>query len=100
MLQPRIESDPAAGALYAPIQPAPYVFPILPEDELETPPLPREHPPWVKDALSVSQRTRALLARIKPAVVRILTFWDHTVRSVAIAGRRVCIDASGSYRVE
>ncbi len=99
MLQ-RIEADPVSGALYAPVQPAAYIYPILPEDELETPPLPREHPPWVKDAVSVSQRTRALLARLKPAIVRVLGFWDHAIRSITIGSRHVTIDASGSYRLE
>ncbi|MDQ2872632.1 MAG: hypothetical protein M3R35_05845 [Candidatus Eremiobacteraeota bacterium] len=99
MLQ-RVDADPLSGSLYAPVQPAGYIYPILPEDELETPPLPREHPPWVKDALSVSQRTRALLARIKPVIVRVLGFWDHTVRSITIGTRRVTIDTSGSYKLE
>ncbi|HEY8313991.1 MAG TPA: hypothetical protein VIG51_07425 [Candidatus Baltobacteraceae bacterium] len=100
MLEPRIDAEPSSAALYAPVMPAPYVFPILPEDELETPPLPREHPHWVKDALSVSQRTRALLSRIKPIVVRVLTFWDHAVRSMTIGNQRISVDPSGSYRVE
>ena len=76
------------------------ILALLPDDELETPPLPREHPKWVQDALAVSYRMRRLIAGARPAIVRVLTFWDHHVRSIAISGRRLTIDASGSYRVE
>jgi hypothetical protein len=69
------------------------------QPEMETT-LPRDHPKWVKDALSVSQRAKDLVTRLKPVVVRILTFWDHRVRSACIGGARVSIDPSGSYRVE
>lgn len=98
---PRVEPD-AGTALLTPLPaaPAPLVYPLLPEDELETPPLPREHPPWVRDALAVSQRAKALIARLKPVVVRVLTFWDHRLRAVSVAGRRVSVDPAGSYRVE
>ena len=41
-----------------------------------------------------------LIARLRPVVVKILTFWDHRVRSAWIGGSRVCIDPSGSYRIE
>ena len=76
------------------------ILPLIPDDELETPPLPREHPRWVKDAIAVSQRARQLIARLKPIAVRVLTFWDHHVRSVTVAGRQLSIDVSGSYRIE
>lgn len=76
------------------------VLGLAPDDELETPLLPGEHPKWVRDALAASQRARTLLARIKPVVVRVLTFWDHHLRSTTISGRRLTIDVSGSYRVE
>ena len=95
----RVEPD-ANPAIYQPIAGSRAIFPLLPDDELETPPLPREHPKWVKDALAVSQRARALLGRIKPVVVRILTFWDHRVRSIPVGGRRLEVDVSGSYRLE
>lgn len=87
---PRI--DPLSGSL--PLVPA------LPEDELETPPLPREHPKWVKDALAVSARARAVIHKLRPVIVRVLTFWDHRLRSITIGGRELSIDASGSYRME
>ena len=99
MLRPRIDVE-TQPALYAPVAPAPYVFPIVPDDELETPMLPREHPPWVKDALSVSHRMNTLIARVKPVIVRVLGFWDHAVRTISVGGRRLSVDASGSYRVE
>jgi RNA polymerase sigma factor (sigma-70 family) len=63
------------------------------------PALPADHPAWARDALSVSQRARALLARIKPVVVRVIAFWEHRVKSITIGGRTLSVDASGSYRV-
>ncbi len=63
------------------------------------PALPADHPAWARDALSISQRARALLARIKPVVVRVIAFWEHRVKSIAIGGRTLSVDASGSYRV-
>ena len=98
---PRVESD--AGLLAYP-QPATAdilpILPLVPDDELETPPLPREHPKWVRDAVAISQRARLALTKLRPAIVRIMTFWDHGVRSIAVAGRRLDVDASGSYRLE
>lgn len=87
---PRI--DPLSGS--------PGILALLPDDELETPPLPREHPKWVKDALAISQRARHLLSRVAPLLVNVLTFWDHRRHSIVIAGRALTIDVSGSYRVD
>ncbi len=84
--------DPLAGSAG--------VLPFVPDEELETPALPREHPKWVKDAVAVSGRARALIARMKPAVLRVLAFWDHHVRAASVGGRRLRIDASGSYSVD
>ncbi len=70
------------------------------ESEAETSLLPRDHPKWARDAVTLSQRARELIARLRPVVVKILTFWDHRVRSAWIGGSRVCIDPSGSYRIE
>ena len=95
----RVDPD-TNPALYQPLAPSHAVLPLLPEDELETPPLPREHPRWVKDALAVSQRARQLIARLKPVVVRVLTFWDHHVRGMTVAGRELHVDISGSYRID
>lgn len=61
--------------------------------------LPSDHPAWQRDMLAVSARARALIAALKPIVVRALTFWDHHVREVAIGPRTLGLDASGSYRL-
>ena len=76
------------------------VLPLAPEDELETPPLPRDLPKWIKDAVAISHRARLLVARLRPLAVRVLTFWDHHVRGIALDSRRLSIDTSGSYRLE
>ena len=76
---------------------------IHPEPPLEPPAdagLPADHPEWQRDAVLVSARVRAVLASLRPLVVRVLCFWDHVVRSVALGGgRRLEIDPSGSYRL-
>ncbi len=95
----RIDPD-TSPVVYLPVVESRAILPLLPDDELETPPLPREHPKWVKDAMAVSQRARHLISRLKPVIVRVLTFWDHHVRGIAIAGRELSVDASGSYRLE
>jgi hypothetical protein len=80
-------------------QPEPIV-PAVAEAELETTPLPHDHPKWAKDTLTISQRARDIIARLKPVIVRILTFWDHRLRSISIGDKRVNVDPSGSYRVD
>lgn len=72
----------------------------IPDNEIETPALPHDLPPWARDAVAISQRARAMLARLKPVVLRVLSFWDHTARSALISGKRLSIDISGSYRVD
>jgi hypothetical protein len=69
-------------------------------DERDVTDLPREHPHWVRDAVALSRRARALVARLRPAVFRVLSFWDHRVRSIAVGDRRLRIDASGSYTID
>ncbi len=61
--------------------------------------LPRDHPAWQRDILSVSARARAVVAALRPVVVRVLTFWDHLVRSINVGTRRVEVDPSGCYRL-
>ena len=61
--------------------------------------LPRDHPAWQRDILSVSARARAVLAALRPVVVRALTFWDHVVRSASVCTRCLEIDPSGCYRL-
>lgn len=72
---------------------------VAPEDRTDVPALPRDLPPWARDAVAMSQRARDVATRLRPVVVRVLTFWDHRVRGAVIAGRRMHVDASGSYRV-
>jgi hypothetical protein len=76
------------------------VVPAIAQAELETTGLPNDHPTWVRDAIALSQRARDIVARLKPAVVRILTFWDHRLRCIVVGDRRVRIDASGCYRAD
>jgi hypothetical protein len=76
------------------------IVPIVAEGELETALQPHDQPRWVKDAVAVSQRAREIIANLRPAAVRVLCFWDHRIRSIAVAGRCVQVDPSGCYRVE
>lgn len=73
---------------------------VAPDPDLELPTLPRDLPPWARDAVAISQRAREILAALAPVVVRVLTFWDHRVRGAFVGGNRLSIDVSGSYRVE
>ena len=84
--------------------PQPIAVPGLASETVErgrelSPSLPRDHPAWQRDVLSVSARARQTLARLRPVVVQVLTFWDHVRRGVAVAGRTLEIDPSGSYRL-
>ncbi len=74
--------------------------PAVADADFDAPSLPHGHPEWIKDALSVSRRARTLIARLRPVVIRVLTFWDHRLRSIAVGSQRVAVDASGSYRLE
>ncbi|HEY4442142.1 MAG TPA: hypothetical protein VGN14_16910 [Candidatus Elarobacter sp.] len=56
-------------------------------------------PAWQRDVLSVSARVRAIVATLRPLVVRALTFWDHAARSIRIGARTLDVDPSGSYRL-
>jgi hypothetical protein len=77
----RVDPDPVPNAAPAVVAAALAVTPALPvalDPDIEIANnLPNDHPPWAKDALSLSQRARAILAHIKPIVIRVLTFWDH-----------------------
>jgi hypothetical protein len=76
------------------------VVPVVAETELETTLLPHDQPRWVKDAIAVSQRARELIASLRPVAVRVLSFWDHRIRSIVVGDRCVSVDASGCYRIE
>ena len=54
--------------------------------------LPRDHPAWQRDVLAVSSRVRAVLADLRPVVVRVLSFWDHLVRGIAVGERYIEVD--------
>ena len=100
MLRP-IESDEAQppSLLNAPsLGASEPVVAAMDASEFEDSLLPRDHPKWVKDTLTVSGRARALIARLKPLAVRIFGFWDHRIRNIAVGGLKVGVDASGSYR--
>jgi hypothetical protein len=86
-------ANPAAVALEQ-------IVPAVGESEQDTSLLPRDHPKWAKDAVTLSQRARELLARLRPVAVRILTFWDHRIRTAFVAGNRISVDPSGSYRID
>jgi hypothetical protein len=60
--------------------------------------LPSDHPAWMRDVVSISQRARALLVKLEPVAIRVIAFWEHRVRSIAIGNQTVSVDASGSYR--
>jgi hypothetical protein len=88
--------DPPAAALVPPASAATLGANI----SVDTPAsLPRDHPAWQRDVLAVSARVRAIVAQLRPLVVRALTVWDHALRGVAIGRRRVELDPSGSYRL-
>lgn len=74
------------------------IVPAVAGADFDTPALPQDHPRWVRDAVALSQRARDLAARLKPVVIRVLCFWDHRLRAIAVAGRRVEIDPAGCYR--
>jgi hypothetical protein len=98
----RVESDESAAALSLPAgaSRSEAIVPVIADSELETGLLPRDHPRWVRDAIAVSQRAREIIAKLKPVVIRALSFWDHRLRSIVVGGRRVDVDPSGCYRVE
>ena len=62
--------------------------------------LPGDHPPWMKDTLSISQRARALIATLRPVVIKVIAFYEHHVRSIVVGNGRLSIDPSGSYRLD
>ncbi len=98
----RIESEHRAASLAASLETA-HSEPIVSavgEPDLETPFLPHDHPPWVKDTLTLSRRAREIIAGLPRVAVKILSFWDHRIRSIVVSGTRLSIDPSGSYRCE
>ena len=97
-VDPDPQGAPLGGAAVGLIPAAPPA--TFDPDDLLGHALPHDHPAWMKDTLSLSQRARLVFARLKPAVVTVLRFWDHQVRSIVVGGRRLSVDASGSYRLD
>jgi len=100
-MSPRVESE-AAAPTYAgeSAASAPLAAVAFDADADLGHHLPADHPAWTRDAVSISSRARALLVRLPRVVVRVLTFWDHAVRTIIVDGRRLAVDPSGSYRCE
>jgi len=96
----RIELDETPAALSARLEAgrSEAIVPAVAEAELETALLPQDHPRWVKDAVAVSQRGRELIAKLRPVIVHVLSFWYLQVRSIIVGNRCVQVDPSGCYR--
>ncbi|MBC5829799.1 MAG: hypothetical protein GIW98_06355 [Candidatus Eremiobacteraeota bacterium] len=96
-----VEVEGPASLIAVPSHQTAPLFGLVADAELETAPsLPRDHPSWMRDALAVSARARALIASLRPVLIRVLTFWDHHVRTITIGGRTLGVDPSGSYRLD
>jgi len=63
------------------------------------PALPGDHPAWQRDVVSISARVRALIAAMRPVIVKVLTFWDHRLGDITLGARTFGVDASGCYRL-
>ncbi|MBV9102460.1 MAG: hypothetical protein JO060_02655 [Candidatus Eremiobacteraeota bacterium] len=99
-VDPEIAAAATSTAAPPALPPAPPLAVSLDSDVEIANQLPPDHPAWAKDTLSLSLRARALVARLRPIVIRVLTFWDHQVRSIFVGGQKLSVDASGSYRLE
>ena len=89
--------DPPAALALPPV-----TLPVAPLDaDLAGTPsqLPADHPPWQRDVLSISSRTRALIATIVPTVVRTFSYWDHRVRELVLGPRTLAVAPAGCYRL-
>ena len=99
----RVDTE-ASTALVAQLPTLPITGAIAPSTvDLDGEPrdrLPSDHPAWMRDAISLSRRARDVVGRIKPLAIRVLSMWDHRVRSITVGGRRLSIDLSGSYRLD
>jgi len=98
----RVETEDNASVLALQVETgrSEAIVPAVADAELETALLPRDHPRWVKDAIAVSQRAREIIAKLRPVVMRVLSFGDHRIRSIVVGDRSVSVDPSGCYRVD
>jgi hypothetical protein len=95
-----VESDESPGGLWpSALQPDPAIAAVT-DGDADAGTLPQDHPRWVSDAVAISKAARELAEKLRPVFVAVRSFWDHRLRCIAIAGRRLGIDASGSYRLE
>lgn len=79
----------------------PLVPPVMLDADIELGSrLPGDHPAWARDRLSLSHRARMLVAGVVTAAVRTVNAWDHRVRAILIGQRTLCVDGSGSYRLD
>lgn len=100
-MRTRVESEAPAAPSLAPLAlPSVAVAGIAsdPEERYGGHNLPGDHPAWMRDTLSVSQRARALFAKLKPVVLVVIGAWEHRLRSIVIGSSRLSVDPSGSYR--
>ncbi len=94
------QSAAAANALATGLPVALAPISLDPDDRWGGHSLPNDHPAWMRDTVSLSQRARAMLAHVKPVVLKVVAAWDHRVRSIVVGGRRLFVDPSGSYRLD
>jgi capsular polysaccharide biosynthesis protein len=96
----RVEPDESAAALVPPWESSrsEAIVPAVANAEFDGPVLPSDHPRWVRDAVALSQRAKEIVNRLRPAVVRVLCFWDHRLHAIVVHGQRIEIDSAGSYR--
>lgn len=89
------------GAARAAVDPIAYAAlqPVTVDPEVDAAVLPRDHPAWQRDVISLSARARAVIAGLKPLVIRVFGFWDHHLRELRIGGRTLGIESSGCYRL-
>lgn len=95
-----LEEPNAAAPLQVGASRSEPIVPAVADGELETPLSPHDRPRWIRDAVAVSARAREIIARMRPAAVRVLCYWDHRLRAIVVGDRRVQIDASGCYRAD
>ena len=84
-------------------RPAPAIFDD--EDRYGGHALPRDHPAWSRDAVSLSQRARAHLATLRSFACDAASWWSGRTRAVALAlpsagfARTLRVDANGFYSI-
>ena len=62
--------------------------------------LPHDHPRWVRDADRDFQSRSRTGYPVHAGGRSVVSLWDHRLRCIVVGGRRVQVDASGSYRAD